>query len=321
MNAIEWIQQYETYLTIVKNRANNTVRSYILDAQLLYRFVTTGKLGEPRVKTPPLVESAFDWATYTEDMAADYVRELKKRHSDSTVQRRILTLRVFFKFLQRKGVVTMNPLADMETHALRRKLPQTLTINEMNKLLTCIRQAIPALSGIPNEETFLTVRDRALLETLYSAALRVSELCDMNWQDIDWNKREVTVTGKGNKTRVCPLGAKCLESLMEYTRHYERRWERKPEGPAPVWLSQWDRRILTRTIPRTVNKWCHRAGVKRVNPHAFRHSAATHMLENGADIRVVQVLLGHAHLVTTEIYTHVGLRKLKSVHANTHPRA
>ena len=212
-------------------------------------------------------------------------------------------------------------LFDRVAHALRRKLPQTLTVNEMNKLLNCIRQAIPALLGIPNEDAFLTVRDRALLETLYSAALRVSELCGMNWQDIDWNKREVTVTGKGNKTRVCPLGAKCLESLIEYTHHYEQRWKRKPEGPAPVWLSEWEMRINQRTIPRTIRKWCRQAGVKRVNPHAFRHSAATHMLENGADIRVVQVLLGHAHLVTTEIYTHVGLRKLKSVHANTHPRA
>ena len=118
----------------------------------------------------------------------------------------------------------MNPLADMETHALRRKLPRTLSINEMNKLLTCIRQAIPALSGIPNEETFLTVRDRALLETLYSAALPVSELCDMNWQDIDWNKREVTVTGKGNKrTRERSGELVALDSLK-----VKARWVRGP---------------------------------------------------------------------------------------------
>jgi site-specific recombinase XerD len=134
-------------------------------------------------------------------------------------------------------------------------------------------------------------------------------------------KREITVIGKGNKTRVCPLGQKALEALLEYSRHYEHRWERKPEGPAPVFLSTWGRAINVRTIPRTIRKWCRLANVKRVNPHAFRHSAATHMLENGADIRVIQKLLGHASIVTTEIYTSVAIRKVKSVHANTHPRA
>jgi site-specific recombinase XerD len=144
----------------------------------------------------------------------------------------------------------------------------------------------------------------------------------LNWSDLDWNKREITVTGKGNKTRVCPLGQKALEALLEYSPHYEDKWEKKPEGPAPVFLSMWNRRINQRTIPRTIRKWCRLAGVKRVNPHAFRHSAATHMLvENGADIRVIQKLLGHASIVTTEIYTHVGIRKVKTVHANTHPRA
>jgi site-specific recombinase XerD len=209
----------------------------------------------------------------------------------------------------------------MELHAIRRKLPVTLTVNEMNQLLTRIRQPIAALLGVPSEEVFLTVRDRAMLEVLYSAALRVSELCGLNWEDIDWNKREVKVLGKGNKERVCPLGHKSLEAMLEYSRHYQQHWERKPEGPAPVFLSMWNRRMVTRTIPRTIRKWCALAGVKRVNPHAFRHSAATHMLENGADLRVIQNLLGHANISTTEIYTHVGTRRSKSVHANTHPRA
>jgi integrase/recombinase XerC len=191
----------------------------------------------------------------------------------------------------------------------------------MNKLLTCVRQPLPAFAGIPNEQAFLTIRDRAMLEVLYAAALRVSELCGMNWQDINWNRREVTVTGKGNKTRICPLGQKALEALLEYSRHYEQQWKRKPEGPAAVFLGMWNRRLNQRTIPRTITKWCHAAGVKRVHPHAFRHSCATHMLENGADIRTVQELLGHANLNTTQIYARVTTQKLKSVHANTHPRA
>lgn len=321
MTAIEWIQQFENYLALVKNRSNNTVRSYVLDAELLYRFATTGELGEQRVKLP-LVESGFDWASFSEDTAVEYLSAIKASGGkDTSVARKVYSLRQFFKFLRKKGVTTADPFGDMELHAIRRTLPKTLSVNEMNKLLTCIRQPIPALLGVPNEQGFLLIRDRAMLETLYSAALRVSELCGANWQDIDQRKREITVTGKGNKTRVCPLGQKALDALLEYSRHYERKWEKKPDGPAPVFLSMWDRRIDPRSIPRTIRKWCKQAGVKRVNPHAFRHSAATHMLENGADIRVIQKLLGHTSIITTEIYTHVAIKKVKSVHANTHPRA
>ena len=321
MTALEWIREFESYLTLVKNRSANTVKSYVIDAELLYRFATTGELGTPRVKSP-LLETALEWVECNEKMAVDYVQALKKGGAkDTTVFRKICSLKQFFKFLRRKRVIRDDPFEDFELHNIRRKLPATLTINEMNRLLTSIRQPLPAMLGVPNEDVFLTVRDRAMLETLYSAALRVRERCGANWQDIDWNKREITVTGKGNKTRACPFGQKALEALLEYQHHYENHWERKPEGPAPAFLSTWNMRINTRTIPRTIRKWCRAAGVKRVNPHAFRHSAATHMLENGADIRVIQKLLGHASIITTEIYTQVALRKVKTVHATTHPRA
>jgi len=256
-------------------------------------------------------------------------RRSLSRHCEKTpdpfkfpsVARKIYALRQFFKFLRNKGVTRADPWGEIELHAIRRKLPTILTVNEMNQVLSRIREPLPALLGVPSEEVFLTVRDRAMLETLYSAALRVSELVGLNWQDINWNAREVRVLGKGNKERICPLGQKALEVLLEYSRHYEHHWKRKPEGPAPVFLSMWNRRIDQRMMPRSIHKWCRLAGVKRVNPHAFRHSAATHMLENDADLRVIQKLLGHASIITTEIYTHVAIRKVKTVHANTHPRA
>ncbi len=321
MTALAWICEFEIYLTLVKNRSNNTVRSYVIDVELLYRFATTGELGRPRVKVP-LQESSFEWAEFTEEMAVEYMRALKASGAKETsVARKVYALKQFFKFLRKKGVTTSDPWGDIETHAIRRKLPQTLSINEMNKLLTAIRQPLPALLAVPTEDVFLTVRDRALLETLYSAGLRVSELCGMDWRDIDWNKREVTVTGKGNKTRVCPLGQYALEALLEYQHHYENHWEKKPEGPAPVFLSMWGRRLNQRTIPRTIRKWCRAAGIKCINPHAFRHSCASHMLNGGADIRVIQKLLGHASITTTEIYTQVTMRTLKATHSNTHPRA
>ncbi|MDP2601885.1 MAG: tyrosine-type recombinase/integrase [Deltaproteobacteria bacterium] len=321
MNAVDWIKEFENYLALVKNRSANTVKSYVIDAELLYRFVTTGKLGRPRVKSP-LQDSPFEWSEFTEDMAVDYVRALKAKSArETSIARKIYSLRQFFKFLRKKGATAADPFGDMELHAIRRKLPMVLSVQEMNSLLTRIREPVAALLGVPNQEMFQTIRDRAMLETLYSAGLRVSELCNMNWADVDWNKREVTVIGKGNKERICPLGQKALEALLEHSRVYEEYSGKKPEGPAPVFLSSRRGRMITRMMPRVIQKWCRLAGVKRVNPHAFRHSAATHMLERGADIRVIQKMLGHASIMTTEIYTQVAIGKVKSVHANTHPRA
>jgi integrase/recombinase XerD len=163
MNAIEWIRHFENYLTLVKNRSNNTVKSYIIDAELLYRFATTGQLGKPRVKVP-LAETDFDWATFNEDTAVEYLSALRASGAkDLSVARKVYSLRQFFKFLRKKRVTTADPWADMELHAVKRKLPATLSINEMNKLLTHIRQPLPAFLGIPNEVAFLTIRDLAFL--------------------------------------------------------------------------------------------------------------------------------------------------------------
>ena len=307
--AKDWIQKYEEYLSLVKNRANNTVRGYVADVELLHRFALAGKVE--------------DWGTFSESDAVAYMRYLKSSAKESAVMRKVYSLRGFFKFLRKNRVTALDPFEDVEFNHVHRTLPKVLTVQEVNRLLGTIRIEVQALAGVPSEETFLTYRDRALIEVLYAAALRVSEACNLNWQDVDFARREVHVLhGKGNKERRCPLGQYALDALQEYRPRYEERWERKAEGERPVFLSQWDRRMLTRTVPRTITKWVHKAAIKkRVNPHCFRHSAATHMLENGADLRTIQTLLGHASIITTEIYTHVGTRKLKSVHATTHPRA
>jgi site-specific recombinase XerD len=289
----------------VKNRSVNTVRGYISDLKLLQAHCRV-----------------TDWSGFTEDMAVDYVRHLKRNGRDTSIARKVYCFRGFFKFLSRQGCVARDPFGDMEFNRLRRPLPKFLTVDEMNTLLNRVREPLPALMGVPQTGRYLTARDRAMLETLYNSALRVSELVGLNWGDIDFNAREVRVLGKGNKERICPLGQRALEALLEYAKHYEARFEKKAEGSQPLFISQWGRRIVQRSIPRTIRKWCALAGIKkRVNPHAFRHSATTHMLENGADLRVIQKLLGHASIATTEIYTHVGTRRLKAVHANTHPRA
>lgn len=308
MNTTDWIREYEKHLSLVKNCAVNTVRSYIADIELLYRRTMAGRVD--------------DWGAFTEAMAAAYVKELKRQSRDTSVARKVYAFRGFFKFLQHRGCVTNNPWEEIKFNHLHRPLPRFLTVDEMNQLLTRIREPIEVLKGIPQTGVFLTIRDRAMLEVLYSAALRVSELVGLNWEDIDWRAREARVLGKGSKERVCPLGQRALDALVEYAKHYEERCGRRAEGRQPVFMSQWGRRIVTRSIPRTIHKWLALSGIKkRIGPHGFRHSAATHMLDNGADLRVIQQLLGHASIMTTEIYTHVGTRRLKTVHANTHPRA
>jgi site-specific recombinase XerD len=306
MNSLDWIKKYEQYLSLVKNRSLNTVRAYIVDIELLQRFVNLD-----------------DWKDFTEQHGIDYMRHLKESYRETGVARKVYCYRGFFKFLRKQGATVADPWEDFEIPRYDRAIPKVLTVQEMNRLLNCIRCEVVALRGVPSEETFLSFRDRALLEVLYSAALRVSEACNLNWQDIDFAKRELRVLhGKGNKQRICPLGQYAIDALMEYAPRYEIQWERKPEGERPVFLSKWDRRILTRSIPKTITKWVAKSGIKKhVNPHLFRHSAATHMLENGADIRVIQKLLGHSSIQTTEIYTRVATRKVKSVHAATHPRA
>ena len=151
----------------------------------------------------------------------------------------------------------------------------------------------------------------------------MSEACNLDWENIDFAKRELLVLhGKGNKHRIVPIGQYAIDALLEYQSRYETKWERKPEGQRPVFSSQWDRRILTRTIPRTIIKWVTKAGIKKhVNPHLFRHSCATHLLEAGMDVLTIQTLLGHSSVSTTQIYAKVGTKKLKSEYANTHPRA
>src|SRR5690242_1571602 len=139
MTAIEWIREFETYLSIVKNRSTNTVRNYVYDAESLYRYVTTGSLGKARYREP-VIESSLDWAQCTEEQAADYIQALKRSGAkDTSVARKVYSLRQFFKFLRKKRAAAADPFGEMEMHAYRRPLPQTLSIEEMNRVLSCIR--------------------------------------------------------------------------------------------------------------------------------------------------------------------------------------
>jgi len=303
--ARRWIEQYENHLRLVMNSAENTIRGYIRDLHQL--LDGTG------------VE---DWGALTEEMALQYLGQARAKLSRVSLSRKVYCYRGFFRYLFKRKVVIDNHFEEVKFNRLLRKLPNVLTIGEVTQFLNSIRQPVEALSGVPSEDAFLTVRDKAMLEVLFSAALRVSELVGLNWGDIQWKARQVQITGNGNKMRLCPLGQPALDALVVYARAYQWHWKEKPEGTAPVFLSMWNRRIETRSIPRTIKKWANHAGIKkRINPHAFRHSAAVAMLEGGADLRAIQQLLGHSSISTTELYTRVTTKRLRAIHSQTHPRA
>ncbi|HXG51002.1 MAG TPA: tyrosine-type recombinase/integrase [candidate division Zixibacteria bacterium] len=302
------IKRFADYLRFIKNRSPNTVAAYATDVRLLYEKV--------------LKPAGLEWADLTEPLAVDYLKDLRTTVKPASVARKLYVFRYFFRFLLRQGAAVSNPFGEVEFRKLHRPIPTILSIDETNRLLSRVREPIPAMIGLPLKRVYLTLRDRAMLETLYSAALRVSELCNLDWEDIDLRAHQLRVLGKGGRERICPLGERALLALAEYARAYENVLGRKPEGPQPVFVSNVYRRLATRSVNRMILKWLELTGIKkRITPHTFRHSAATHMLENGADLRAVQALLGHASIATTQIYTHVGTRRLKAVHAVTHPRS
>jgi integrase/recombinase XerC len=228
-------------------------------------------------------------------------------YAPSTVARRLASLRSFFRFLRREGVVASDPSAGLRNPKQPRRLPRLLRVDEVIRLL----EAIPI-------EADAGVRDRAMLETLYGGGLRVSELIGLNRDDLDLDQELVRVRGKGRRERLCPIGPLAADWL--------RRWLtlRRPKvahEPA-LFLNQRGTRLTTRSVGRLLEAHLLRAGlVDAATPHTLRHSFATHLLDRGADLRSVQELLGHRNLTTTQIYTHVTQDRMLDIYHEAHPRA
>src|SRR3989338_3825475 len=227
-------------------------------------------------------------------------RELRPR----SLARKLSCLRSFFRFLQREGLVKKNPTTLLMTPKLDKKLPQFLTEDEMTKFIES-----PPLKKEAGK------RDRAILETLYSTGMRVSELVGLNMDNVDFISNIVKVAGKGKKERLLPIGDKALKSLQDYLKI------RKHQSSA-IFLNKSGTRLTSRSICNITEKYIRQTGLReKISPHVLRHSFATHLLNRGADLRSVQELLGHVNLSTTQIYTHVTMDRLKEVYDKSHPRA
>ena len=259
--------------------------------------------------------------------------------SKRTIARRLSCLRSFFRFLCREGTLEHNPAAAIPTPRLDKRLPSFLDERQMGRLLST-----------PSEETWQGLRDRAVLETLYSTGMRVSELVGLNREDVDEISGTVIVRGKGKKERLCPIGQTALNAIQRYLVKRPSNVRVEPPGrargslqptlrggrhPAPpseagapggaayaIFVSQKRSRLTVRQVDRLLARYVKMAQLpSAISPHSLRHSFATHLLERGADLRSVQELLGHASLSTTQIYTHVTPQRLKKIYDQTHPRA
>jgi integrase/recombinase XerC len=254
------------------------------------------------------------WDKLQRDDFRAYLRSLgRNQRSRSVVQLRFSSLRSFYKFLVRRGKIAVTPIKGITLPKLGKRLPRFLTVNQVRNLLDAPLKV--AKKGDANAR-----RDCAVLETIYSCGLRVSELCGLQAQDIQWSEMLARVKGKGKKERLVPMGEPALAAI----RAYWKALGEPPSGTMPVFLAHSNKPepMYPRMIQLRLKRYLAVAGLDpELTPHKLRHSYATHMLDAGADLRSVQELLGHAHLVTTQVYTHVTTERLKKAYDKAHPRA
>lgn len=243
--------------------------------------------------------------------ARDYLRELEsKRYSRRSIARKLSSVRSFFRFLVREKVLAENPFENLLTPKLPKKLPNFLYPEEVNSLLK-----------MPDLSTATGRRDLAILEVLYGTGLRVTEISGINLGDIDFRENEIRTLGKGGKERIVLFGSHALTSLEQYLSHARAELLGAKKQNA-LFIGQRAHRLSPRQIERIIRNYARKAGIqKKVTPHTLRHSFATHLLSGGADLRMVQELLGHVSLSTTQVYTHVTKERLKQVYDSFHPRA
>ncbi|MEM8864698.1 MAG: tyrosine recombinase XerC [Planctomycetota bacterium] len=232
-------------------------------------------------------------------------------YAKTSIARRLASVRSFFRFGQREGWSQGNPARPLRNPRKARKLPHFLSTDEIGRLLAA-----------PPADRHAGRRDRAMLEVLYSAGLRVSELVGLNDEDLDREQGVVRVRGKGRKERLAPVGSYAMQALEAWLAVRKLASGSKPGPQSPIFTNKFGKRITTRSVARMLEKYLRESALDhRTSPHTLRHSFATHLLDAGADIRSVQELLGHASLVTTQIYTHVSTANLRAAYEKAHPRA
>jgi integrase/recombinase XerC len=296
----EALADYLRHLGLEKNASAHTVKSYREDLTQALEFFR-GKLGEsakPDQLSTRVLRAYLAWLH-------------EQGYAKTTIGRRVAAIRSWCRFLCRQGTLTTNPADGLRAPRQDKKLPHFLSVEEVGRLL-----------ATPPAEDPLGVRDRAILETLYSAGLRVSELTGLDLDDLDLDSGLVTVRGKGKRERLALLGTAALEALRRWLAVRGSVVPQRSRMQSAIFLNKNGSRLTSRSVGRMLEKYLAVAGLDpRTSPHTLRHSFATHLLDAGADIRGVQELLGHRSLTTTQIYTHVTTSRLRESYDKAHPRA
>jgi integrase/recombinase XerC len=333
---LQAIEKYLEYLRSVRNSSPHTVLNYGKDLQQF-----TAYLSPPGEKVPALEK-------ITHQIIREYVGHLHSQGlQKSSIARKLASLRSFFKYSVREGMLKENPARLVPTPKLPKRIPSVLSAEEMNGFLNQLAQPAkpsvdgkrasrsaeetrPAKRSTSYDEVLLLKRDRALLELLYAAGLRVSELTGLNLADMDRREKMLRVRGKGNKERIVPYGGKAQEALEAYWPVREQLLlqagpgsrRRGPPDSEAIFLNYTGRRLTQRSVGRIVKKYVRLANMNwDLHPHSLRHAFATHLLADGADLRAIQELLGHQSLSTTQKYTHASIRQLMDIYDKAHPHA
>lgn len=294
MNAL--IEQFLDHVSLERGLSANTLAAYTADLTAFERFI-----GKKRI-------SSFN-SVKRRDVLDFLSRERERGLSVSSVSRRLVAVKLLFKYLEQESLLAGNVTAAMDSPRLARILPATLTFKEVTRLLES-----------PVGDDKYSIRDRAILEMMYGTGMRVSECADLRLDDIHSDSGYLRCRGKGNKVRIVPYGATAAKRLSTYLRD-SRPDLLKGEGERRVFLTYRGKGFSRKGIWLLIKKHARRAGIaKTISPHTLRHSFASHLLANGASLRVIQELLGHADIATTQVYTHIDQNMLKSVHSQYHPR-
>jgi len=301
----ELIAKYVEHLSGERNVSPHTLRNYLSDLAQLESFLAERELCLDS-------RGSIDVGKIDIHVVRAFLAFLTQQdRKKSSIGRKVAALKSFFRFLLATKRIEKDPLLLLNSPKQDKPLPTFLTVDDVFQLLGGIKV-----------KNGLDVRDLAVLEVFYSTGIRVSELVGLDWSDIDIQLGIVRVVGKGSKERIVPIGSVALQALEGYAHEQRKRWNYACKGETAVFLNNRGGRITTRSVARIVEKHLKLAGIQiKMGPHGLRHSFATHLLNSGADLRVIQELLGHASLSTTQRYTHLNLDQLTAVYDKAHPRA
>ncbi len=293
----DFLKEYLTILSLVKNLSKNSINSYSGDVKKFLDFLKSRGLNELNEINTQLI--------------SEYLNQQKLRGaSKATTARYLSALKGFFRYLFNQGYIQKDPTDVLSAGSPRRLLPVVLTVEEIDQIF--LQPDISTVTGL---------RDRSILETLYSCGLRVSELVNLKINDLYLNDEVIRVFGKGSKERIVPIGSSAIKWLNDYLVSSRPFLVKKNESEGIIYLNKRGKKLSRVWIWKIIQKYVNEAGIKKeIHPHTFRHTFATHLIEGGADLRSVQEMLGHSDISTTQIYTHIDREFVKQVHKEFHPR-